>query len=50
MICTVKIWRSTHTTSEAVDEISLQPEFKFTAVALAKVELGMPDDFTPEQK
>jgi sulfite reductase (NADPH) flavoprotein alpha-component len=38
------------TTSEAVDEISLQPEFKFTAVALAKVGLEMPDDFTPGQK
>ena len=37
-------------TSEAVDEISLQPEFKFTAVALEKMELEMPDDFTPEQK
>jgi sulfite reductase (NADPH) flavoprotein alpha-component len=37
-------------TSEAVDEISLQPEFKFTAVALAKVEIEMPDDFTLEQK
>ena len=38
------------TTSEAVDAISLQPEFKFTAVALAKVESRLPDDFSPEQK
>jgi sulfite reductase (NADPH) flavoprotein alpha-component len=38
------------TTSEAVDAISLQPEFKFTAVVLEKVKLETPDDFTPEQK
>jgi sulfite reductase (NADPH) flavoprotein alpha-component len=38
------------TTSEACDEISLQPEFKFTAVALARVRMETPDDFTPEQK
>ena len=37
-------------TSEAVDAISFQPEFKYTAVALAKVEMTMPDDFTPAQK
>jgi predicted molibdopterin-dependent oxidoreductase YjgC len=38
------------TTSEAVDAISLQPEFKFTAVALTRVEMDLPDDFTREQK
>lgn len=38
------------TTSEAVDAISLQPEFKFTAVALAKVNPPLPDGFSNEQK
>ena len=38
------------TTSEARDAISLQPEFKFTAVSLTRVEVDAPDDFTPEQK
>ena len=38
------------TTSEAVDAISLQPEFKFTAVSLARVGVDLPDDFTREQK
>jgi len=38
------------TTNDACDAISLQPEFKFTAVALEKVEIEMPDDFTTEQK
>jgi sulfite reductase (NADPH) flavoprotein alpha-component len=37
-------------TSEAVDAISLQPEFKFTAVALSAVRVELRDDFTPEQK
>jgi sulfite reductase (NADPH) flavoprotein alpha-component len=37
-------------TSEAVDPISFQPEFKFTAVALARVELNLPDGFSPAQK
>ena len=37
-------------TSEAVDAISLQPEFKFTAVALTRVEVDLPEDFTREQK
>jgi len=37
-------------TSEAVDAISLQPEYKFAAVKLALVKLEMPDDFSPEQK
>jgi sulfite reductase (NADPH) flavoprotein alpha-component len=37
-------------TSEAVDEISLQPEFKFSAVALTKVAAGVPDHFSEEQK
>ncbi|MDE3069047.1 MAG: nitrate reductase [Verrucomicrobiota bacterium] len=37
-------------TSEAVDAISSQPELKFAAVALAKVERWPTDDFTPEQK
>ena len=37
-------------TSEAVDEVSLQPEFKFTAVSLTKASLNLPDDFSPEQK
>jgi sulfite reductase (NADPH) flavoprotein alpha-component len=38
------------TTTEAVDEISLQPEFKFSAVALTKVALGVPENFSEEQK
>ncbi len=38
------------TTSEAVDAISLQPEFKFSAVALSVVRVELSDDFTPEQK
>ncbi len=38
------------TTTEAVDEISLQPEFKFSAVALSKVAAGMPENFSAEQK
>ncbi len=38
------------TTNEAVDPISLQPEFKFTSVALAKVTLDKPEDFTVEQR
>ena len=38
------------TTSEAVDEISLQPEFKFSAVALSKVAAGVPENFSAEQK
>jgi len=38
------------TTSEAVDAISLQPEFKFTAVALTRLEVALPDDFTREQE
>jgi sulfite reductase (NADPH) flavoprotein alpha-component len=37
-------------TSEAVDEISLQPEFKFSAVALSKVAAGVPEIFSAEQK
>jgi sulfite reductase (NADPH) flavoprotein alpha-component len=37
-------------TSEAVDEISLQPEFKFSAVALSKVAAGVPEIFSGEQK
>ena len=37
-------------TNDACDAISLQPEFKFTAVALARVVVEMPDDFTAEQK
>jgi sulfite reductase (NADPH) flavoprotein alpha-component len=37
-------------TGEAVDAISLQPEFKFTAVEVAKMEMDLPDDFTREQK
>lgn len=37
-------------TSEAVDAISLQPEFKFTAVALTRVEVALPEDFTRAQK
>ncbi|MBU6409270.1 MAG: nitrate reductase [Verrucomicrobia bacterium] len=37
-------------TNEAVDADSLQPEFKFAAVALAKVELEDAGDFTSEQK
>jgi sulfite reductase (NADPH) flavoprotein alpha-component len=37
-------------TSEAVDAVSLQPEFKFCAVALAKVPVEIQPDFTPQQK
>ncbi len=37
-------------TSDAVDDISLQPEFKFSAVKLAPLKLELPDDFSPEQK
>ncbi len=37
-------------TSEAVDDISLQPEFKFSAVSLARVAAGWPDNFSAEQK
>ena len=38
------------TTSEAVDAVSLQPEFKFTAVSLAKARLDLAGDFTTEQQ
>jgi sulfite reductase (NADPH) flavoprotein alpha-component len=38
------------TTSEAVDAISLQPEFKFSAVALTKVAPGLLENFSAEQK
>jgi sulfite reductase (NADPH) flavoprotein alpha-component len=38
------------TTSEAVDAISLQPEFKFSAVALSKVTLEIPAEFSTHQK
>jgi len=38
------------TTTEAVDAISLQPEFKFSAVALSKVTVELPADFSPGQK
>ena len=37
-------------TSEAVDPTSLQPEFKFCAVALTKVPLELPAGFSPQQK
>ena len=37
-------------TSEAVDEISLQPELKFAAVALEKVDLKPSDGFSTEQR
>ena len=37
------------TTNEAVDEISRQPEFKFTAVALSRVAAHVPEMFSPEQ-
>jgi sulfite reductase (NADPH) flavoprotein alpha-component len=37
-------------TSEAVDAISLQPEFKFCAVALTKAPVKLRDDFLPQQK
>lgn len=37
-------------TSEALDSISLQPEYKFSAVALTRVATGVPDHFSPEQK
>jgi sulfite reductase (NADPH) flavoprotein alpha-component len=37
-------------TSEAVDAISRQPEFKFCAVALTKAPLELQADFTPHQK
>ncbi|MEY4917075.1 MAG: hypothetical protein RL616_988 [Verrucomicrobiota bacterium] len=38
------------TTTEARDEISLQPEFKFSAVALTKVSAGLLENFSSEQK
>jgi sulfite reductase (NADPH) flavoprotein alpha-component len=38
------------TTTEAVDEISLQPEFKYSAVTLVKVADAVPEDFSAEQK
>ncbi len=38
------------TTTEACDAISLQPEFKFSAVALTKVASGLMDNFSAEQK
>ena len=37
-------------TSEACDAISLQPELKFAAVSLARVEVPGGEDFTNEQK
>ena len=37
-------------TNDARDAISLQPEFKFSAVALEKVVLTAADEFTPAQK
>jgi sulfite reductase (NADPH) flavoprotein alpha-component len=37
-------------TSEAVDAISLQPEFKFCAVVLTQAPLELTADFTPQQK
>ncbi|HXI72450.1 MAG TPA: nitrate reductase [Verrucomicrobiae bacterium] len=37
-------------TSEAVDAVSLQPEFKFCAVALTKAPAELEADFTPHQK
>ena len=37
-------------TSEAVDAISLQPEFKFCAVALTKAPVELQNDFSPHQK
>ncbi len=37
-------------TSEAVDAISLQPEFKFCAVALTKAPVQLREEFTPPQK
>lgn len=37
-------------TSEAVDAISLQPEFKFAAVSLIPVAVESNGDFTPEQQ
>ena len=37
-------------TSEAVDSISFQPEFKFCAVALTKAPMELREEFTPPQK
>lgn len=37
-------------TSEAVDDISLQPEFKYTAVSLTKLASNLPENFSAEQK
>jgi hypothetical protein len=37
-------------TSDAVDAVSLQPEFKFCAVALTKAPAELEADFTPHQK
>ena len=38
------------TTTEARDALSLQPEFKFSAVTLTRVAAAVPDDFSAEQK
>jgi sulfite reductase (NADPH) flavoprotein alpha-component len=38
------------TTNEATDAVSLQPEFKFCAVALTKVPVEFEADFAPHQK
>jgi len=37
-------------TSEAADAISLQPEFKFCAVALSRAPVALPGNFSPHQK
>jgi len=37
-------------TSDAVDPISRQPEFKYSAVALSLAAVELPGDFTAEQK
>lgn len=38
------------TTNEAVDAVSRQPEFKFSAVALARLPVELPENFSPEQR
>ena len=43
-------WCVNAATNDACDAISLQPEFKFAAVALTKVSAGAPDEFSRAQK
>ena len=38
------------TTSEALDPVSLQPEFKYSAVSLTKLAPAVPEEFSPAQR